>query len=938
MGLPPMKAVSLRFLLICGACLITSCVGFACQPPKIVLNCRGKELLTFPSDKCGFNKTEVHCLILSNNRLQNVTKSMFSSLKDLETLMLDDNGLTIIQPQAFNGLVSLRVLILSKNKIKHLSSSMFSGLTNLTELRLDFNEVTSIESGAFNHLTSLRILSMGRNQIKHLTSSMFSGLTNLQMLTIEENGLMSVHPGALDDLISLTELNLEKNQLEEIPQFNVSSKVTTLRLAFNPIATLHISTMKNYPHLVFLYLTESRLTRLPSKIFSYNRKLRRLNLFNTPLEYVDDDAFDGVELRELNLEGTKITNLPGKGMESLNYLNIRKVKSLWELPFKSFQKLWHAKVEYHFHCCLFEKYYDNAEASNPNLKNYSVVKVCPTSTPSSTTVKPKSKTDEKQSSGDIFDKHKGSYEKDNHTITLSPTSCINLGDSNVHVQDEKKELICEPQPDAFNPCEDLLGTMGLRICTWFVLIFALVGNGLQLIVLFTSKRNTAMYRVLMCNLSLANLFMGMYLFMLAVADARTYSEYQNHAKAWQFGPGCNIAGFISILSTELAVYTLTVITVERYFTIVHPMKLDMHLSTRQIIILMIFGWVFALIMAILPIFNISSYQRVAICLPFDVETLVSKMYVTALLTTNGLAFFTVLFCYTRMYFSLGGTSCSSAASSATRVESRVAKKMALLVFSNFTCWFPIALFSLIAVYGSPLIDVPTSKFLLVFVYPINAFTNPYLYALGTKHFQLDFLDLLKRLGLCPKGSERLRNKLLDQIASLPNTSKAYMGSRSSINMYGIPSRYSVDSSPKTLHSRSVDSSATAKKVSSFSCRFLPIPNMSFSSCGDPTESTERSRASSESTSDFSTSQIQPLLKRQHKNGNAREEGRRSSAREIIIGGNLLDKNENGCQPPNNSPEDGQKSLDNEEIYENESCVKDENAKNNSVPVVMVTSC
>ncbi|KAJ7382776.1 hypothetical protein OS493_033062, partial [Desmophyllum pertusum] len=183
--------------------------------------------------------------------------------------------------------------------------------------------------------------------------------------------------------------------------------------------------------------------------------------------------------------------------------------------------------------------------------------------------------------------------------------------------------------------------------------------------------------------------------MIASADLYSLGQYQNFAIRWQYRTGCKIAGFVSIFSTELAVFVLTIITVERYFTIVHPLKLNKHLNTKQIIVLMGVGWGFSLAMAVLPLFEVSGYDQVAICLPFKVEKDVSKAYVTILLATNGLAFFFVLFCYGRMYCSLGG---SGPGASVNRVESRVAKRMAMLVITNFACWFPIALVSLIAIY------------------------------------------------------------------------------------------------------------------------------------------------------------------------------------------------------------------------------------------------
>lgn len=644
-----------------------------------------------------------------------------------------------------------------------------------------------------------------------------------------------------------------------------------------------------------------------------------------------------------NLQGTHISHLPGKGMEFVHELNINKVKDLWELPFKSFKHLWTAHVEYHFHCCLFKQELDSAVDSTPSFKNFSKVELCPTFNPdlALTTQPPTTQTTTEQPTTDMFSKHKDNYDKNtklNTTTHISSDKRCKTAGKQIYSTMQKKAFQCRPLPDAFNPCEDLLGTMALRVCTWFVLVLALFGNGLQLIVLLSSKRNTLMFQILMCNLSVANLLMGIYLAMLAVIDLRSFGEYQNHARAWQYGPGCNIAGFLSILSTELAVITLTIITMERYFTIVHPLRQHMHLSTKQIVILILIGWVVSLLLAILPIVGISSYVRVAICLPFDVDRQESKGYVTLLLTTNGLAFLTVLFCYTRMYCSLGGATCSNA----TRVESRVARKMAMLVFSNFACWFPIALFSFIAIYDSPVINVPTSKFLLVFIYPINAFTNPYLYALGTKHFQLDLLDLIRNFGLCESAIDRLRSKLLDQLTSLPNTSRVYMGSRSSVNstMYRANSLPYNGNNPKTT---------TSTANGTFSSCLLSIPKFHLPSCRGESESLGRSNSciSNETSSDQSNAgHAQPLLKTQpNANGDVVESPlltvRRLSAREVIIGGQVVNKNKyNHLATPPTTKNELHLGKDNivHEVDQHEPLLDQECVDSLKMPVVMVTSC
>ena len=447
----------------------------------------------------------------------------------------------------------------------------------------------------------------------------------------------------------------------------------------------------------------------------------------------------------------------------------------------SFERLEKADVEYPFHCCLIKSKSDSFKvvATLPSIQDTGPTKkICnksgsttarPTTVARTTTTDPFAIPTQPKGNGGI-------------SITLPPDACFDVENVVTKPAETPGNVNCTPENDVFNPCGDLLGSYALRICSWFVLVFAILGNSFKLFVLLLSKRKISIAKILMCNLAFANLCMGIFLLMIASADLYSLNEYQNFAIQWQYRNGCKVAGFMSVFSTELAVFVLTVITVERYFTIVHPLKLNKHLNTKQIIVLMGLGWTFALTMAVLPFFEVSSYQKVAICLPFEVQSAVSKAYVTFLLATNGFAFLFVLFCYGRMYCSLGG---SGPGTSANRMESRVAKRMAMLVITNFACWFPIALVSLIAIYGKTLISVKAAQFFLIFVYPINSFTNPYLYAIGTKHFQIDALEILSRLGICNSAIDKLSNRLRDQLETLPNSSRI-TGSKISLSSVRSP--------------------------------------------------------------------------------------------------------------------------------------------------------
>lgn len=122
----------------------------------------------------------------------------------------------------------------------------------------------------------------------------------------------------------------------------------------------------------------------------------------------------------------------------------------------------------------------------------------------------------------------------------------------------------------------------------------------------------------------------------------------------------------------------------------------------------------------------------------EAKEAIDMAYLASLLLTNGLAFLIIVICYTQIYFSLGTTTRRSI----TNNEMTIAKKMALLVFTDFACWAPIAFFGLTALAGYPLINVTKSKILLVFFYPLNSCANPYLYAILTAQYRRDFFALL----------------------------------------------------------------------------------------------------------------------------------------------------------------------------------------------------
>lgn len=326
--------------------------------------------------------------------------------------------------------------------------------------------------------------------------------------------------------------------------------------------------------------------------------------------------------------------------------------------------------------------------------------------------------------------------------------------------EEGEEVECAPVPDEFNPCEDIMGFGFLRVSVWFVSLLAVVGNVVVLLVLLTSHYKLSVSRFLMCHLAFADLCMGIYLLLIASVDLHTRGEYFNHAIDWQTGPGCGLAGFFTVFASELSVYTLTVITLERWYAITFAMRLDRKLHLHHAAAVMLGGWIFCLFLALLPLVGVSSYQKVSICLPMDTQSIVAQVYILSVLVLNILAFFVICACYIKIYCAVHNPHYHSGSK-----DTNIAKRMAVLIFTDFLCMAPISFYAMSAVLDRPFITVSNSKILLVLFYPLNSCANPFLYAIFTKAFRGDIFILLSKVGLCQQQAQLFRGQTVSSKGS-----------------------------------------------------------------------------------------------------------------------------------------------------------------------------
>ncbi|XP_059892618.1 LOW QUALITY PROTEIN: follicle-stimulating hormone receptor [Gadus macrocephalus] len=589
-------------------------------------------------------------------------------------------------------------LNISQTHIKGLSLETFTNLRHLSKVWIMKNVMLlKIQDFAFANLPALRIIYISENPVlETIGSNAFSNLSALNEIIITKSKhLKSIHSSAFRGLSKLQYLTISNTGLEVFPDF---SRILSTTSGFLLVLDEN-SFLQRVPGNAFrglctwtideIQLTRNGITEVESDAFNDTQLIRLILTGNHQLTTIHPNAFSGsAGLTLLDVSNTAVRSLPESILEGLETLGAENARQLRTLP-PLFGRLRHANLTYHWHCCAF-------------LDSNS-----------------KSKWD---------------------SICSQPEAHLPINWKFYQTHCTKS---CNPQPDALNPCTDIMETSPLRVLIWVISLLALLGNATVLLVLLASRAKLTVPRFLMCHLAFADLCMGVYLVVIAMGDMVTRGQYFNHAIAWQMDYGCNIAGFFTVFASELSVFTLTAITLERWHTITNALRLDRKIRLRHACVVMAAGWVFALLAAALPTLGVSSYDKVSICLPMDVDSLLSQVYVVGLLLLNVLAFLVVCVCYLSIYLAVRKPSSTPAHAA----DTDVAQRMAVLIFTDFLCMAPISFFAISAALKLPLITMWHAKLLLVLFYPINSCANPFLYAFFTRTFRRDFVLLAARFGL-----------------------------------------------------------------------------------------------------------------------------------------------------------------------------------------------
>ena len=141
-----------------------------------------------------------------------------------------------------------------------------------------------------------------------------------------------------------------------------------------------------------------------------------------------------------------------------------------------------------------------------------------------------------------------------------------------HLPEDFDEYFCFSPQDEISSCEDLFRSNVYRLSLWMVSVMSVVGNVGSLIFRCAVQKTASKsgFNISVTNLCLADLLMGVYLAMVGVADLLYRGQYLWYEKAWTSSQACRIAGVLSLLSSEVSVFIICLITLDRFIVLRFP--------------------------------------------------------------------------------------------------------------------------------------------------------------------------------------------------------------------------------------------------------------------------------------------------------------------------------------------------------------------------------
>ncbi|XP_022809498.1 uncharacterized protein LOC111346476, partial [Stylophora pistillata] len=315
---------------------------------------------------------------------------------------------------------------------------------------------------------------------------------------------------------------------------------------------------------------------------------------------------------------------------------------------------------------------------------------------------------------------------------------------------------------SFSSCETMFRNRAPRICLWVIGIMSLLGAVFVIVwrlVFKETKEKNKIQSIMLIHLAGSDGLMGIYLIIIGVMDAIWAGQYFLHDYNWRSSLSCQITGAIAVLSSEVSVMTICLISADRVKNIVFPYR-GKSLTIKVTHLFCFLIWIVGGVTAFIPMVGIDYfdqgqkghhfYGRSVVCLPLQLSADKPSGWEYSVAMFVGFNFTLVLFvivaysmiiyqsCTSNRRLAQQGTARERKLKAKQRAadlrrEASLAKRVFFIVLTDCVCWLPIVVIGLRSLLENSF-RAPggLAVWIAVFVLPVNSAINPILYTLSTK--------------------------------------------------------------------------------------------------------------------------------------------------------------------------------------------------------------